>query len=87
MHLYSTFRNGYYDDSGIWRRTKFCFRSCGDRCDCGPPYGYYNKDHDKSKVKQEPKLCEKCGGMIFPDNVAVGWGGKLCICHLTKQKP
>lgn len=40
--------NGHYDDNGSWQRTKFCFVSCGARCDCGPPGGlYYSAAHDK----------------------------------------
>jgi hypothetical protein len=42
------FRNGYYNDSGYWTKTKHCFVSCGSRCDCGPPGGqYYSERHDK----------------------------------------
>ncbi len=45
--------NGYYDDTGHWQRTKFCFVSCGARCTCGPPGGvYYNPLYDKSKEKE-----------------------------------
>jgi len=32
---------GHYDENGTWVRTKFCFISCGDRCDCTPPGGVY----------------------------------------------
>jgi hypothetical protein len=49
--------NGYYDETGHWQRTKFCFVSCGDHCDCGPPMGmYYNPAYDRNKeqeVKQD----------------------------------
>jgi len=31
--------NGHYDEDGVWQRFKFCFVSCGDRCDCMPPNG------------------------------------------------
>lgn len=45
--------NGYYDERGHWQRTKFCFMSCGHRCDCGPPGGlWYSAAHDKSKHPQ-----------------------------------
>jgi hypothetical protein len=39
--------DGYYDETGHWQRTKFCFVSCGDRCTCRPPMGYYSEAHDK----------------------------------------
>lgn len=32
---------GYYDENGTWVQTKFCFISCGERCDCTPPGGVY----------------------------------------------
>ena len=42
--------NGYYDDNGIWKRTKFCFAPCHD-CTCAPPNGqYYSLAHDKTRV-------------------------------------
>lgn len=52
--------NGYYDDTGHWQRTKFCFMYCGDgRCDCGPPNGeWYSPAQDKRKSR-------------FPDNVTL----------------
>lgn len=48
--LPSVGRNGYYDDRGLWNRTKFCFIACcGDLCDCGPPGNrYYAPEHDKT---------------------------------------
>jgi hypothetical protein len=49
------FRNGHYDDQGRWQRTKFCFRSCGHRCDCGPPGNrWYDEKFDKSKKAAVP---------------------------------
>lgn len=46
--------DGYYDDNGHWQRTKFCFRSCGEACTCGPPMGrWYAAEHDKSKPAAE----------------------------------
>lgn len=40
--------DGYYNDHGIWIRTKFCLVSCGDRCTCMPPGNrYYSREHDK----------------------------------------
>lgn len=42
--------DGYYDESGYWKRTKFCFKYCGaDRCTCQPPNkAYYNPSFNKS---------------------------------------
>ncbi len=36
--------NGHYDEQGYWQRDKYCFVYCGDRCDCGPPFGIYKKE-------------------------------------------
>lgn len=48
MSFAPTYMNGYYDDNGCWQRTKFCFVSCGERCDCMAPGGlYYSAAHDK----------------------------------------
>ena len=45
--------DGYYDETGRWQRTKFCFMACV-RCTCGPPGGmYYSAAHDKRKPKGE----------------------------------
>lgn len=47
MSLLPQLQNGYYDDTGNWQRTKFCFVQC-QHCTCGPPGGlYYNTAHDK----------------------------------------
>ncbi len=52
MSLGPIFLNGFYDNSGRWQRTKFCFVSCGQRCDCGPPCGLsYSAEHDKRDPK------------------------------------
>ena len=42
-------RDGYYDDTGHWKRTKFCFAYCGAaRCTCRPPAElFYNPAYDK----------------------------------------
>lgn len=32
---------GYYNETGMWIQTKYCFTSCGDACDCQPPNGVY----------------------------------------------
>lgn len=46
------FPDGYYDDTGNWQRTKFCFIDCGERCTCMPPAGqHYSEAHDKSLIK------------------------------------
>lgn len=48
--------DGYYDNAGQWKRTKFCFRSCGARCTCGPPLGeWYSAEHDQ-RIE-----CRNCG--------------------------
>jgi hypothetical protein len=49
----SFFPNGYYDDNGNWRRSKFCFAYCGDACDCGPPDGQWHIDPEKMKIDIE----------------------------------
>lgn len=33
---------GYYNEQGNWVRTKFCFMSCGESCDCMPPGGIWH---------------------------------------------
>lgn len=48
MSLFTS-RDGYYDEEGWWQRTKFCFVSCGARCTCMPPAGYYNAAYDKRR--------------------------------------
>lgn len=46
--------DGYYDDAGNWRRSKFCFVDCGERCTCMPSMGqHYSPAHDKRK-QDEP---------------------------------
>ena len=30
--------SGYFDNDGKWVQTKFCFVSCGEECDCQPPF-------------------------------------------------
>ena len=53
--IYDT-ANGYYDDNGIWQRTKFCFVQCHN-CTCGPPTGhYYSPAHDKNRQPKEPNI-------------------------------
>lgn len=39
---------GYYDDSGMWQRTKFCMVQCKD-CNCGPPGGVYQLSKDEAE--------------------------------------
>lgn len=51
--------NGYYDDTGHWQRTKFCFVSCGDRCTCSAPMGqYYSEAHDK-RINHDKQLTDE----------------------------
>lgn len=53
-------RDGYYDERGIWQRTKFCFVDCGERCTCKPPFGalfYLNERPDET-----PEAPESEGG-------------------------
>jgi hypothetical protein len=46
--------SGHYDDHGYWQRDKFCFVSCGDACDCGPPMKrHYAQEHDKFHPDRE----------------------------------
>ena len=52
MKRYSPDVDGYMfeSDDGYWVRTKFCFVSCEERCDCMPPNGqHYSAAHDESK--------------------------------------
>lgn len=44
---FTDLRDGYYDERGVWQRTKFCFADCGERCTCKPPWGIYEKDNTK----------------------------------------
>lgn len=54
MSLFPDHSGGYYDDTGHWQRAKFCFVSCGARCNCMPPMGQdYNPLFDKSKDKPD----------------------------------
>jgi hypothetical protein len=47
MSLMPRLAAGYYDDAGIWQRTKFCFVQC-QHCNCHPPGNlYYSAAHDK----------------------------------------
>jgi hypothetical protein len=47
------FNDGYYDESGSWRRTKFCFVYCGDSCTCGPPFEIYQLTGDALERHKE----------------------------------
>ena len=54
MSIIGTLSDGYYDDEGMWQRTKFCFVYCRERCTCQPPMGaHYNPDFDKRIDKAE----------------------------------
>ena len=35
-------RDGFYDERGSWRRSRFCFVSCQERCTCTPPNGEWH---------------------------------------------
>jgi hypothetical protein len=55
-----TYFHGYYDDTGNWQYTKFCFVQC-QHCDCQPPgMLFYSAAHDKRKnsyvVKSTPDV-------------------------------
>lgn len=55
MSLMPRTPDGYYDDTGHWQRTKFCFMDCGERCTCKPPLGtYYSPAHDKTHPLRKP---------------------------------
>jgi hypothetical protein len=52
MHLFPQLGDGYYDDTGNWQRTKFCFVDCGTRCTCRAPGNlFYSVAHDKRVPK------------------------------------
>ena len=51
-------RAGYYDEEGHWIRTKYCFVSCGARCDCGPPFGQYIKPGSPADLKLKEMIVE-----------------------------
>lgn len=62
-------RDGHYDDTGHWKRTKFCFMSCGSRCTCSPPGGvYYNPLYDKSQEQKELPLTGKPSTPVDPQD-------------------
>jgi hypothetical protein len=53
--------NGYYDETGNWQRTKFCFMDCGHNCNCRPPgMLYYSAAHDK-RLQKKDELVEAIG--------------------------
>lgn len=57
--------NGQYDEQGNWQRNKHCFVYCGERCDCGPPFGtHYSPIHDRRPAAPaetpKPALPERC---------------------------
>ena len=35
------YADGYYDETGSWQVTKYCFAYCEERCTCEPPSGVY----------------------------------------------
>ncbi len=56
--------DGYYDDKGTWRRAKFCFVDCGDRCTCKPPMGVFQLPSVEPQTPQETHgplcRCREC---------------------------
>lgn len=58
MSIFDGGRDGYYGEDGKWRRTKFCFVSCGARCTCRPIGPFYNPLYDVSKQPIEPLVQE-----------------------------
>lgn len=53
MNLWAGCLGGYYDASGVWQRTKFCFVDCGDRCTCQPPNGVFQLPSTKESPVTE----------------------------------
>lgn len=51
--------DGYYDENGVWQRTKFCFVDCGERCTCKPPREELNTKDFSDLVEQISKLTQK----------------------------
>lgn len=50
---------GYYNKSGNWVRTKMCFISCGDLCDCGPPNGKWQLSPEEIKTLNHEQPIEE----------------------------
>lgn len=77
--------NGYYDDTGHWQRTKFCFVACV-YCTCTPPgLLYYSVAHDKRIEK--PVVSDSAEALHngFPHLDTCGWkhGQGRCTCGLV----
>lgn len=52
MSLMPQLGDGYYDDTGNWQRTKFCFVQC-QHCTCQAPGGlFYSAAHDKRRLTE-----------------------------------
>lgn len=65
---------GRYDETGAWKRTKFCFVYCGDSCNCEAPNGVYQlegtdlemhlaKNKERDDERKENALVEKLNKM------------------------
>jgi hypothetical protein len=53
-------RGGYYDDTGHWVRTKYCFVFCGLSCNCMPPLGLeYVPSLDKTKKEKQDEILDE----------------------------
>lgn len=68
MKINTQWRYGYYDNNGHWQRTKFCFVSCGDRCDCGPPNGVYVLPQPSIPQEEWPEEQDPGHDEEFPEN-------------------
>jgi hypothetical protein len=61
MSQFPQLGDGYYDDTGNWQCTKFCFVQC-QHCMCQPPgLLYYSVAHDKRVPKPISDGGEKHG--------------------------
>lgn len=75
--------DGYYDDNGQWRRTKFCFVSCGVRCTCMPPNGQqYSPQHDKG----QQRACSCQHSDAWRCAVLKNLSGQI-TCHCSCHRP
>lgn len=58
MSIFPKRQDGFYDENGVWQRTKFCFVQCpADKCTCHPPFEPNPKWHhgaEQLDKKDEP---------------------------------
>ena len=86
--------DGYYDENGYWKRTKFCFVSCGDRCTCLPPNGQWHIPINSLKgnnMIDEPKTCLTDGSPVSPDHKEIDpktgmQKGYIALCPEERAK-